>query len=155
MNLLNCILYIIVTGVAIFFIGRIFPRKWIHEDKFPFKSFKWEKDGQIYNKIKVKKWKTRLPDASLIIGKFLPKFLPKKRIEGAKKEKISVLIKESCIAESTHFFSAITGLFCAKIWKFWGALFAFIWVLWNTLFIIIQRYNRPRLITAQNKFQSV
>ena len=92
-----------------------------------------------------------MPDASLIIGKFLPNFLPKKRIEGAKKEKISVLIKESCVAESTHFFSALAGLFCIKIWEFWGVIVSIIWALWNMLFILIQRYNRPRLIATQNK----
>ena len=91
MNLLNCVLYIIITGIVIFFIGRIFPRKLIKENKFPFKSFKWEKEGKIYDKIKIKQWKTRLPDASLIIGRFFPKFLPKKRIEGAKKQRLQCL----------------------------------------------------------------
>lgn len=155
MNLLNCILFLIVSGIVIFFIGRIFPRKWIYENRFPFRSFKWEKDGKFYNQFKVKKWKTKLPDASLIISKFFPKLLPKKRIDGAKKEKVSVLIKESCVAESTHVLSAIVGLYCAKLWRFWGAIVSAIWVVWNTLFIIIQRYNRPRLIVAQNKIQAV
>ena len=154
MSLLNCILYIVISGIIIFFIGRFFPRKWIKEDRFPFKSFKWEKAGKIYERLKIKKWKTKLPDASLIIGRFFPKFLPKKRIEGAKKEKVSVLIKESCIAESTHFFSAIIGLYCAKLWRFWGAIISALWLTWNTLFILIQRYNRPRLIATQNKFQT-
>lgn len=151
MNLLNCVLYIIITGIVIFFIGRIFPRKLIKENKFPFKSFKWEKEGKIYDRIKIKQWKTRLPDASLIIGRFFPKFLPKKRIEGAKKAKVAVLVKESCIAESTHFLSALAGLFCIKIWRFWGVIVSIIWALWNMLFILIQRYNRPRLIATQNK----
>ena len=155
MNLLNCLLFLIVSGIAVFFIGRIFPRKWIFENKFPFESFRWEHGGKIYDKIKIKKWKTKLPDASLIIGRFFPKFLPKKRIEGETKEKISILIKESCIAESTHFLSAIIGLYCAKLWRFWGAIVSAIWAIWNTLFIFIQRYNRPRLIIAQKKFQAV
>ena len=155
MNLLNCVLFILVSGVIIFFIGRIFPRKWILENKFPFKSFKWEQSGKIYERLKIKKWKTRLPDASLIIGKFFPKFLPKKRIDGANKEKVSVLIKESCVAESTHFLSAIVGLYCAKLWKFWGAIVSAIWLAWNTLFILIQRYNRPRLVFTQSKIQSI
>ena len=150
MNLLNCVLFLVVSGLIIFFVGRVFPRKWIKENKFPFNDFKFEKGGKIYDKIKIKKWKTKLPDASLIIGKFFPKFLPKKRIgiKANEQEKIKVLIKESCVAESTHLFSAIVGIFCAKLWKYWGIIVSFAWFTWNMLFVLIQRYNRPRLIKA-------
>ena len=81
MKFLYCFLYLIISGIIIFLIGRIFPRKWIKEHKFPFKSFAFEKNGNIYEKLNVKKWKTRLPDASTIIHKVLPKFMPVKRIK--------------------------------------------------------------------------
>ena len=67
MKFLYCILYLIISGVIIFLIGRIYPRKWINENKFPFKSFKFEKEGKFYNKLRINKWKTKLPDASVII----------------------------------------------------------------------------------------
>lgn len=35
MNLLRCLLYLFIISVVIFLIGRIYPRKWIKEDKFP------------------------------------------------------------------------------------------------------------------------
>lgn len=154
MNLLNCVLFLVASGLVIFFVGRIFPRKWIRENRFPFKSFNFEKNGKIYEKLKIKRWKTKLPDASLVIGRIFPKFLPKKRINIAKdkQEKIAVLIKESCVAESTHLFSAFAGLFCVKIWKYWGTIVSFAWLVWNMLFVIIQRYNRPRLIIAYTRY---
>lgn len=152
MELVYCLLYLILSGVIIFFIGRIFPRKWLKEDKFPFKPLKFEKDGKIYEKLKIRKWKTKLPDASVIICKFLPNFMPKKRLENKPNEKIKILIKESCIAESTHLLSAIIGLYCIKIWKKFGIIISTVWASLHIPFIIIQRYNRPRLIKTASNF---
>lgn len=154
MKFLNCTLFLLISGVIVFFIGRFFPRKWIKEESFPFKDFKFEQKGKLYDKIHIKQWKTKLPDASLIIGKFFPKFMPKKRIEGDAKNKIKTLIKESCVAESTHFLCAIIGLYCAKIWKFWGVIISVIWAVWHSLFIVIQRYNRPRLIATDKNYKT-
>lgn len=148
MQFLDCVLFLVISGLAIFLIGRIFPRQWIKADKFPFKSYKWEQNGKFYEKLKVKKWKTKLPDASVIIGKIFPKFMPKKRINGADKRNIKVLVKETCVAEFTHLTSALLGLFCIKLWKGWGALVSAVWIALNLPFVIIQRYNRPRLIKA-------
>ena len=156
MKFLYCILYLIISGVIIFFVGRIYPRKWINENKFPYKSFKFEKEGKFYNKLRVNKWKTKLPDASVIICKVIPKFMPVKRIKTNKKEEINVLLKETCVAESTHFIAALTGFFCIKIWKSLGGwLISIIYLIWNYLFIIIQRYNRPRLINIKNKLEAI
>lgn len=157
MQILNCAAYLILSGLLVFFLGRIFPRKWIKANKFPFKSYKWEREGKIYDKLKIKRWKTRLPDASVIVGRFFPKFLPKKRIDEKvnNNEKIATLIKESCVAEGTHFLSAVLGLYCAKLCKRWGTAIAIFWGLWNLPFILIQRYNRPRLIATHNKLQAI
>ena len=73
--------YLLCISIAVFILGRLYPRKWLRTDAFPFKSSKLEKNGTIYNKIKIMKWKTKLPDASLIITKILPRFMPKKRLE--------------------------------------------------------------------------
>ena len=154
MKFLTCLFFLLTSSIIVFFAGRFFPRKWIKEDRFPFKDFKIEKKGKLYDKINIKTWKTKLPDASLIIGRFFPKFMPKKRIEGDAKNKIKILIKESCIAESTHFLCAINGLYCIKLWKRWGIIVSSVWALWHTLFILIQRYNRPRLIATYKTYQT-
>lgn len=148
MQLIYCLIYLFSISVIIYVVGRFFPRKWIYENRFPFKSFKFEQQGKIYDKLKIKKWKTKLPDASLIFHKIVA-IIPKKRIDDNKKDNIPVLIKETCIAESNHFFAAILGFFCVKIWHNTGGIivsvcFAFA----NIPFILIQRYNRPRLMRA-------
>jgi len=148
-SLINCVIYIIVSGLVIFILGRLFPRKWIKESKFPFKAFKIENNGKLYDKINIRKWKTKLPDASLIITKFIPNFMPKKRIDNKYKSKdnTKILIKETCIAEINHFLAGITGLYCIKIWNGTGGLVvSLLYLLWNMPFILIQRYNRPRLV---------
>lgn len=147
MQLLRTIHYILCTSVVVFILGRVYPRKWIFENRFPFKSFRFEKDGRIYNKINIMKWKTKLPDASVIITKIIPCFMPRKRLD--QNNQIPILIKETCIAEITHVLAAILGFGCVFIWEGVGGwIVSIAFLLFNIPFIIIQRFNRPRLITA-------
>ena len=144
MNLLHCLIYLASISIIIYVIGRIYPRKLVFENAFPFKSFSFEKDGLIYEKLKIKKWKTKLPDASLFFNKLFPRRIMKKRIE--KISNIPALIKETCIAEATHLAACILGLGCVKIWKKRGGLvISLLYCVCNVPFILIQRYNRPRL----------
>lgn len=155
MKLLCCIIYIITSSLIVFFIGRIYPRKLIYEKKFPFKSFKFENYGKIYEKLKIKKWKDKLPDASVIINKIVPGFMPKKRLDEFSKDKIQTLIKESCIAEINHFIVSILGLYCIRIWKKSGGLIiSILYIIFNIPFILIQRYNRPRLLKMLDSFNN-
>ena len=147
MQFWKIICYILCTSIVVFILGRVFPRKWIFEDRFPFKSFDFEKGGRIYNKIGIMKWKTKLPDASVTITKILPKFMPRKRIDQG--DQIPILIKETCIAEATHVLVAILGFGCVFIWNgIGGWIVSIVFLLFNIPFIIIQRFNRPRLIRA-------
>ncbi len=156
MDFLYCILYLMVSGLTIFFIGRVFPRKWIHESSFPFKSYKWENDGQIYRKIGVHKWKTKLPDASVLIHKIAPWFMPKKRLDAKTKDKMKTLVKESCVAEFNHFMAAVLGLYCMKIWRKTGGIILSICnFICHMPFVLIQRYNRPRLVKSISRFDNL
>lgn len=152
MKLLFCLIFIICLGIIVFLCGRFFPRRWIFEDRFPYKSFSFEKRGNIYKAIKIQKWKKRWPDGSKIFHKFFGKFYPVKKMEEKDMKKIPILIKESCVAESTHFIVIILGVYCLKIWSgLGGVLVWIIWTLWNIPPILIQRYNRPRLKHALQK----
>lgn len=139
--------YLLCISIAVFILGRLYPRKWLRTDAFPFKSFKFEKNGTIYNKIKIMKWKTKLPDASLIITKILPRFMPKKRLEN--ENNIPVLINETCIAEAMHVIVAILGFGCIFVWNgIGGWIVSVLFLITNIPFIIMQRFNRPRLVAA-------
>ncbi len=155
MKLLYCIVYILSIGTVASLLGRLYPRKWFRENKFPFKSFKWEKDGQIYRKINIHKWKTKVPDMSVIINKFIPGFMPVKRLNDAtSKEKLQILAKESCVSEFSHCLCIIAGFYCLKIWKkIGGVIMAILNTLWHLQFVLIQRYNRPRLLKSISRMQ--
>lgn len=143
----HSILYLLCISIAVFILGRLYPRKWLRTGSFPFKSFKFEKNGTIYNKIQIMKWKTKLPDMSMIITKILPRFMTKKRL--ADENNIPVLIDETCVAEATHVIVAILGFGCVFVWNgIGGWLLSVLFLLINVPFIIVQRFNRPRLVTA-------
>lgn len=146
MNFLNCLGYLLIVGIAIFLIGRLFPRRWISADRFIFRSFAFEKEGKIYDKIKISKWKTKLPDMSVLITKIIPRFMKKKRVETGNIEELKILLKETCKAETTHIIAAFLGIPCLFIWKWLGGTLVFLcWLICNLAFILIQRYNRPRI----------
>ena len=148
MRFLRTIHYIFRISIAAFVLGRVYPRRWISADHFPFKSFKFENGGRIYNRINIMKWKTKLPDASMLITKLIPKFMPKKRLDQS--EQIPILIKETCVAETTHVLVSILGFGCVFLLEgIGGWLISVAFLLINLPFIIIQRFNRPRLIAAQ------
>ena len=149
MDIVYALIYILAVSVAVFLAGRLFPRKLICAEKIPFRSFKFEKSGSIYNKLHIRKWKTRLPDASVILHRFFPWLMPKKRIE--RKDKISILIKETCIAEATHILAAVLGFGAIRICKnIKGWVIALSYLAFNIPFVLIQRFNRPRLIQAHS-----
>ena len=155
MHLLNCLLYLLIMSIVVFIIGRLFPRKLINENKFPFKIYNWEKNGKIYDCLKIKKWKTRLPDASVILNKFIPKIYPKKRMKNKEVDKAFILVKESCVAEMTHKVVSILGFFCIKICRKKGFLIALVYYIFNIPFVLIQRYNRPRFLKLTNKIKKM
>ena len=64
------------------------------------------------------------------------------------------MICETCIAELIHALLCLSGLYCLKLWPGAGGIIAAIVyiLLFNLPFILIQRYNRPRLIRLQQRY---
>ncbi|MDO4487828.1 MAG: glycosyl-4,4'-diaponeurosporenoate acyltransferase [Eubacteriales bacterium] len=140
----NCVLYLCCLSISGFVIGRLIPKKWFKYDSFPFSSFSFEKNGKIYEKIKIRAWQDRLPDMSRI----LPGVMPAKKISGMPSEEtLDVMLRETCVAEFIHWILAIFGIFALCFVKGpWGFVIIFLYsIVGNLPFIIIQRYNRPRL----------
>ena len=145
MDWLYSAIIILGSGLLVFILGRVFPRKWINPDLFYFRSWKWEKEGKCYEKIAIKKWKTKWPDFSNIITKIFPKIMPKKRLDMSAIEKLPILIRESCVAEATHTICFILGFIPLFIWPgVASVVLGVLWALTHIPPIIIQRYNRPR-----------
>ena len=144
-----CCVYLAVLGIAGFFLGRILPKKWFHADRFPYKCRKGEKNGRIYDRLNIRKWQSRVPDMSRIFKKLMPA----KKFADLKNDakNLTVMIQETCIAEFIHRLLFVLGFGCVFILNgVWGWLAALVYNLFgNVPFILIQRYNRPRLIACQ------
>lgn len=143
MKFLNCFLYLIYVSVVGFIVGRILPKKWFDAEKFPYRSFAFEKSGRIYENLKIRKWMNKLPDMS----KILPFTMPEKKISVEQLEKMPRMIQETCVAEFTHSTNSLAGFFCLRLYPgIGGVIISVIYALvFNLPYIIIQRFNRPRL----------
>ena len=148
MKLLMSIVYVAVIGILAHYVGESLPRSLFSEYKFPYRSYKWEKDGKFYKRMRIKRWKTHLPDMSRIMRDMLPK----KVTFDAGSENINALIKETCVAECVHYWLCVFSVGIYLIWKnYVGVILALVFVVCNIPFIMIQRYNRPHLIKLRNK----
>jgi len=149
MELLWSVIYVGITGLISFYTGAILPRKWFNDRKFPFKPFKWEKNGKIYEKLNIRKWKGEILDMSKIMTVILPKKLPL----SAKLKDVKTLIAETCVAELIHWILCVISVANYWIWKksaegilIWGLC-----IIGNLPFILVQRYNRPHLQIIRDK----
>lgn len=152
MKLLKCALYLALTGVVGFFAGRIVPKGWFKPEKGLFRSFPVERNGTVYEKLGIRKWHKKVLDMSRI----LPGLMPAKNLSGDYGQNLPVMIQETCVAEVVHITVSIAGLRCLWMWPGVGGVTvtAIHIVLLNLPFILIQRYNRPRLIRLQKKLQT-
>lgn len=150
MPFLFSVLYVAILGIASHFIGEALPRRF-QPDRFPFRSWKWEREGKIYDKIRIRAWKDHMPDMSRIMKDMVPK-----RVGPCPKaEQVRVLIQETCVAEVVH---VSLCLLAPVIYCFWwngvGVLLSVLVVVGNLPFILIQRYNRPALIVLEARLKA-
>lgn len=131
-----------------FFVGRIIPADRIDAGKFPFRPFAFEKDGRVYNAFGIRKWQNKVPDMS----KIFTRIMPAKNLSGDYKERLPRMIQETCVAEMIHAVLGITSLFCLKLYPgAGGIIIVTLYLVFNLLFIMIQRYNRPKLIKVMKR----
>lgn len=142
------VFYLNISFIS-FYAGRILPRKWFRYNWFPYRTWRFERDGKIYERIGIKKWQNRLPDMSRIF----PKMMPPKNMTGHYKDRLPVMIQETCIAEFTHVMLCILGLHGLSLWDSplrFPLTILYICV-FNVPYVLIQRYNRPRLVKLYRK----
>lgn len=152
MDLLKCAAYLALTGVVGFFAGRLLPKRWFRPEKGWFRSFPFEKNGAVYEKLGIRKWHRKVPDMSRV----LPGLMPAKKLSADCLDSLPLMIRETCAAEVVHIAVSIAGLRCLWMWSGVGGVTvtAIHTVLLNLPYILIQRYNRPRLIRLQQKLSA-
>ncbi len=141
----RCVVYAVVLALAAHPLGQALPRRF-HPERPPFRPWKWEKNGRIYSRLGIEKWKKLVPDMSRLLPDMVKKELPGSGAVTA--AQADTLVQETCRAEVVHTASCLLGLAFLRLWPgAGGAAVLAVWVLLANLpFMVIQRYNRPRLV---------
>lgn len=150
MGFIRCAAYIAALGCISFILGRLMPKRWFNGNAFPYRSFRFEKEGAVYDALNIKQWQNLLPDMS----RLFPKLMPAKRMtNGTDRAALELMVQETCVAEFTHTLLCLMGLMCLALWRGAGgrAVYAAYVLLGNLPFILIQRYNRPRLMRLMKR----
>ncbi len=104
----------------------------------------WECGGRIYTRIfKIKRWKRIIPDgAKMFRGGF-----PKKNLESCEPDYLYTFARETCRGELTHWLQ-IAPVPVFFLWNVWwgGVIMIAYFLLANIPCILLQRYNRARLL---------
>ncbi len=139
-------------GILANFIGEALPRSWFRADRFPFRTRKWERNGKIYEKVGVHRWKDRVPDMSRVRKK---KMVSKHLGKCPTADGVRTLALETCRAEAVHAALCLLSVGLIFLWdnRWLGAGVVVIYVLCNLPFIIIQRYNRPALLGLEERLR--
>ena len=141
----RCVVYAAVLALAAHPLGQALPRRF-HPERPPFRPWKWEKNGRIYSRLGIEKWKKLVPDMSRLLPDMVKKELSGSGAVTA--AQADTLVQETCRAEVVHTASCLLGLAFLRLWPgAGGAAVLAVWVLLANLpFMVIQRYNRPRLV---------
>ena len=141
-GLLRCAAYAAALGIVSFFAGRLLARCTFHPERFPWRAYAWE-DG-LWKRLRIRRWQARVPDMS----RLFTKLMPAKRLTKETAADLPRMIAETCVAELTHTALSLCGLVMPLLWRGaggWIAAAVYI-VFGNLTFILVQRYNRPRLL---------
>lgn len=123
---------------------RMLPQKWfVPENKIYIVK---DKERQFLLSIGIKKWKDKIPELGQTVN-----FKKDKLADANSATYIRKFLIETCYAETLHISCCVTALiamFFMPDGNFWNISFpiAVIYSIYNLPSILIQRYNRPRLI---------
>jgi glycosyl-4,4'-diaponeurosporenoate acyltransferase len=143
------LLFFLLISVVISLIAEKLPNSLYNYKFWLFKEKSWEKGGRFYEKwFVVKSWKCRLPE----ISDFLKSRFTKKHLNNNNKEYLKVFLMESCKSEFTHWMIIVSSLFFYINEDLPSVIsIFFLSCILNVPYIIIQRYNRPRIIKLLDK----
>ena len=148
----KCVIWLLALALLAHPLGQALPRRWFDGERFPYRCYKWEKQGRIYTRIGVERWKTLVPDMSRLLPDMVKKQVDPTAVTASQ---VELLVQETCVAEAVHTASSLLGLLCLRLWPGWGGVI--VWAVWfllgNLPFILIQRYNRPRLLRLRSLLQ--
>ncbi len=141
----------IMAGI-ITLITRILPAKVFSPYRHRYKVSR--KENKFYNKLKIKKWKDKIPELGKLSG-----FAKTEIAEPNNPQYIFKFLTENCIAEALHFYSIVAGLlvfvFLPREYVFTiGLPIFFLNMSLHIMPIFVQRYLRPKFLKIYNRLIS-
>lgn len=139
-----------IIGIPTFYIGESLPRSMYDPDRFPFKCYAWEKGGQVYEKFGIRWRKAHSIDMSRIMRRAFPKQNTMSRDPAHLRR----LVLEMCNAELVHWMlTLLSPIFACLIEGWYGVVISVGYLLSNLSHIMIQRYNRPRIMMILKRIE--
>ena len=72
MYFLKCVLWCAMAGTLGFFFGRLLSKCPLEPGKGLFRSFRFEKNGALYERLNIRRWQAKVPDMSRLIPFLMP-----------------------------------------------------------------------------------
>jgi len=122
------------------------PSAAVERDGFITARRGWEGDGSVYERLGVRRWKDRLPEAGGLFGGV------SKRSLSLGRDGLAQFAAETRRAEYVHWALLAVGPLFAW-WNPWPLALAMLGyaVLANVPFVIVQRYNRARVLALAHR----
>jgi len=145
---LATLIVILVDGLTAT-VCRLLPKSFVNPEKFVFQVSAKEK--KFYEKLKIRKWKDKIPEIGHFTGFRKNKIADPKRVEY-----LDRFLLEACYGEAGHFVSCITSyaiLFLFPLYELWFAVaipVATVSMLLNLPSLFILRYNSYKLRVLRN-----
>jgi glycosyl-4,4'-diaponeurosporenoate acyltransferase len=113
-----------------------------------YRTRRFERNGRIYRRVMVHRWKDSLPEA----GSFFSGGFSKRAFVAPEPDYLERYLAETCRAEASHWISASLSL-TFFLWNPWyvGVMMIVYGLSTNLPFIIVQRYNRPRFAAMHGR----
>ncbi len=126
------------------------PDRYFSPFSLPYRELHLEKSGLLYNRIlMVRKWKDLLPEVGLLI---LRGGRRKRALHDFTKTGLEKFLVESCRAEWAHLLAILLFVLLSFFVPGKAALFLIVYgLMMNLPCVIVQRYNRPRVIKLLEK----
>ena len=138
-----------ILHMVIAYGATLLPVKLFDEKMWLYRTRSWEKKGAFYTKLfRVESWKDKLPDGA----SWFSQGFAKKGLAQKKSEYLDRFVKETCRGELAHWFViAVAPLFFLFNPWYAGIIMIIYAFMANLPCIIVQRYNRPRLMRIRDR----
>lgn len=140
--LLDCLAWAIIQPAVAYLCLKL-PTALLQPQRWLFRARRWERDGALYQDLfRVKRWKVRLPSGGALFRGFAMT-----GIRSRDPAHLQEWVRETCRSELCHWLAILpAGLFF--LWNSFsiGLVMILYAVAFNLPLVVVQRYNRPRLL---------